>query len=109
MISHDLGVVFNVCDDIAVMYSGAIVELSQAQELFNSPKHPYTKALLASILPDIAHSISGQPPALTEIISGCKFHTRCKYKTAICAEKIPEISSVGEFHQVSCFNWQDIN
>ena len=109
LISHDLGVVFNVCDDIAVMYSGAIVEFAKAQELFNSPKHPYTKALLSSISPNIAHSISGQPPALTEIISGCKFHPRCKYKTAICAEKIPEISSVGEFHKVSCFNWQDIS
>ena len=109
LISHDLGVVFNVCDDIAVMYAGLIVEFASAEKMFKSPKHPYTRALLGAISQNNAHGISGQPPALTEIISGCKFNPRCKYKTDICAEKIPEFIDIGESHKISCFNWQKIN
>ncbi len=110
LISHDLGVVFNVCDDIAVMYAGSVVEKASKKELFSSPKHPYTKALLSS-LPDSEKNelktIEGQPPALTEIISGCKFSPRCKYKTKICAEKIPCLKEEGDNHLISCFNWKN--
>ena len=112
LITHDLGVVFNVCDSIAVMYAGSIVEFASKEKLFSSPKHPYTKALLDS-LPNSKKSnlqtIQGQPPALTEIISGCKFYPRCKYMSSFCSEKNPELISVDEKHKIACFNWGKIN
>lgn len=108
LITHDLGVVANVCDEVAVMYAGSIVEFSNTKNLFENPKHPYTKALLAA-LPSSDNkniqTITGQPPALTEIISGCKFHPRCSYKTDICLKKIPELVACEDFHKISCFNY----
>jgi len=107
LITHDLGVVYNVCDEIAVMYSGAIVEQANKDSLFQNPKHPYTKALLTT-LPSKEkkeiQTIQGQPPALTEIIEGCKFYPRCPYKTSICSEKIPELKEFEDSHIVACFN-----
>ena len=104
LITHDLGVVYNVCDEIAVMYSGNIVEQAQTQELFRNPKHPYTKTLLSS-LGEKRIVLNGQPPALTEIIDGCKFNPRCKNCTDICREKIPDIADIGDKHLISCFNY----
>lgn len=104
LITHDLGVVYNVCDEIAVMYSGNIVEHADAIELFKNPKHPYTKALLSS-LSDERIVLTGQPPALTEIIDGCKFNPRCKNCINMCTEKIPDITDIGNKHLVSCFNY----
>ncbi|MCQ2958054.1 MAG: ABC transporter ATP-binding protein [Candidatus Gastranaerophilales bacterium] len=112
LISHDLGVVYNVCDEIAVMYSGSIVEQAETTELFKNPKHPYTKALLSALPNNSNFSpeiIEGQPPSLTEIVEGCKFHTRCKYKTDICKTKIPNFENVGDNHKLACFNWNNIN
>ena len=112
LISHDLGVVFNVCDKVAVMYSGSIVEQASTKELFSHPKHPYTKALLSAINTDKASAtdiLDGQPPSLTDIIYGCKFHPRCKYKTSVCNEKIPNLEEIGDSHKLACFNFKDIN
>jgi len=112
MISHDLGVVFNTCDEIAVMYAGSIVEKASKDELFNNPKHPYTKALLSSIKATNTSdyiSIQGQPPAITDIIDGCKFNPRCKYATEECIKKAPELLEVGANHKISCFNWMNIS
>lgn len=112
MISHDLGVVYNVCDDIAVMYSGSIVEMASNEELFNNPKHPYTKALLSSINATNTKdyiSIQGQPPAITDIIDGCKFNPRCEYCTDECIKKAPELFEIGANHKISCFNWTNIS
>ena len=108
LISHDLGVVFNVCDKVAVMYSGSIIEQAPTEELFKYPKHPYTKALLSAINPDKSSDMDipeGQPPALNDIINGCKFHPRCKYKTPVCNEKIPNLEKIGDYHQIACFNF----
>jgi len=112
LISHDLGVVFNVCDKVMVMYSGSIVEQATTDELFKNPKHPYTKALLSAISQNTTQHtdiLKGQPPAITDIINGCKFHPRCKYKTDICSEKIPNLERIEDNHKVSCFNKQNIN
>ena len=107
LITHDLGVVFNICDEIAVMYSGNIIEKAATKELFKNPKHPYTIALLNS-LPSKDNEqkklLEGQPPAITEIINGCKFNPRCPYKTEVCTEKIPELLEFEDNHQVACFN-----
>ena len=103
LITHDLGVVYNVCDEIAVMYLGNIVEQAETTELFKNPKHPYTKALLSS-LGEERIVLKGQPPALTEIFDGCKFNPRCQNCTDICHEKIPDIIDIGNRHLVSCLN-----
>ena len=102
LITHDLGVVFNVCDSVAVMYSGSIVEQAKTDELFKNPLHPYTQALLSS-LGDARIVLNGQPPNITEIIDGCKFNPRCENCLDICCEKIPDMIDIGEKHLVSCW------
>ncbi len=92
LISHNLALVSQNSDDIAVMYAGHIVEQSKSKELFENPKHPYTKALLKS-LPTLStehlETIEGQPPSIREIFSLCPFESRCKEKLPVCEEKIP--------------------
>ena len=107
LITHDLGVVYNVCDKIAVMYSGNIVEQAETSELFVNPKHPYTQALLSS-LGENRIVLKGQPPAITELIDGCKFNPRCRYCTNICTEKKPELSEIKQKHYAACFNLSNV-
>jgi len=102
LITHDLGVIYNTCDRVAVMYSGNIVEEAKTIDLFNNPKHPYTRALLDAISLK-GPEIKGQPPSVTEIISGCNFHPRCKYADELCSKNIPELEICGDNHKVSCF------
>ena len=86
LITHDLGIVAQNADKIAVMYAGRVVEYAPVDELFNDPKHPYTKALLNVILDintDKVETIEGQPPSVTDNIKGCPFHPRCKYLSLI--------------------------
>ena len=97
LITHDLGIVAENADKIAVMYAGRIVEQAGVQELFKSPKHPYTKALLNVIL-DIntnsVETIDGQPPSITDDISGCPFHPRCAYCMEICTKNTPALKNI---------------
>ncbi len=99
LITHDLGIVAQNADKIAVMYAGRIVEYSGNKELFDNPKHPYTKALLNVILDintDEVQTIEGHPPSITDNISGCPFHPRCKECMEICAQKAPCLKSAGD-------------
>ena len=97
LITHDLGVVSQNADKVAVMYAGRIVEYSAIKNIFENPKHPYTKALLNVIL-DInstkVETIEGHPPSIEEIISGCPFHPRCKYCMEICIKEFPKTKNV---------------
>ena len=92
LITHDLGIVSQYADKIAVMYAGHIVEFATKEILFKNPKHPYTRALLKVIL-DInsthIETIEGQPPAITEKIAGCPFYPRCKNSMNICQKEYP--------------------
>lgn len=108
-ISHDLSVIKYICDRVAVMYLGEIVELAGVKDLFESPKHPYTKALLSSIpLPEPDRDLSGRIilkgdiPSPVNPPSGCKFHTRCPYAMEICGNTRPGTAKAGEGHFVSC-------
>lgn len=98
LITHDLGIVAQNADKIAVMYAGRIVEFACNSELFKSPKHPYTKALLNVIL-DIntehVKTIEGHPPSITDDISGCSFHPRCADCMEVCKKIDPQIKCVG--------------
>jgi len=110
MITHDMGVIAQIADDVAVMYLGKIVETGSVNEIFYNPKHPYTTALLKSI-PKIGgkkkkrlESIEGMVPSPYEIPTGCRFHTRCSsYMKGICDKKEPPTLEVSDGHKVSCF------
>jgi oligopeptide/dipeptide ABC transporter ATP-binding protein len=93
-VTHDLGIVAKMCDKVAVMYAGKIVEQSPVRELFSTPKHPYTKALLGSV-PKIGNkdplaAIPGQPPNLADLPPGCAFHPRCPAVLPRCAAEEPQ-------------------
>lgn len=94
LITHDLGVVAEVCDDVAVIYAGKIVEYGKKEELFDHPSHPYTIGLFGS-LPSMAigekrlHSIDGLPPDPTNLPQGCAFEPRCPYAGEMCRKEIP--------------------
>ena len=109
LITHDMGVVAESCDEVVVMYAGHVVEKADVFTLFASPKHPYTQGLLKSIprIDGISKStlgtIAGSVPSLREMPSGCRFRNRCQYQTEQCAESIPKLTSVGINHDVSCF------
>ena len=106
LISHDLGLVSENADKIAVMYAGSIVEYSDNNELFKTPKHPYTKALLNS-LPDIntktLDTIQGSPPSIKEQLIGCPFAPRCPYKMDICEKIKPQMTKTNDKSEVSCW------
>lgn len=116
-IAHDLGVLRHVSDRVAVMYLGRIVEIGEGDELFETPRHPYTRALLASTPaahPDQRNKdkfvVSGSPPDPANIPSGCGFRLRCPLATEICAQKRPELQTVSaRGHQVACHFGDDLN
>ena len=96
-ISHDFGLVYEAADNACVMYNGRIIEKSSVKELFNSPKHPYTKALIKT-LPDFnttnLETIQGQPPSVKDVFTGCPFEPRCKSRMNECTSIIPNFCKV---------------
>jgi peptide/nickel transport system ATP-binding protein/oligopeptide transport system ATP-binding protein len=107
LITHDLGVVAKVCDRVAVMYAGRIVEQGPASAIFADPRHPYTIGLAKSIprLDDPQAElvpIRGMPPSLAKLPSGCPFHPRCDHAMDVCKEVYPEERAIPEGHTVKC-------
>ena len=107
-ITHDLGVVADICDRVNVMYGGLIIEKGGINDIFDNPKHPYTWGLLDSV-PSVQKErkrlkpIEGQPPDLLKPPKGCPFYARCKFAMNICREKMPEFYEVSKKHKVSCW------
>lgn len=107
-VSHDLSVVKRMCEQVAIMYLGRIVEMGPTDEIFARPQHPYTRALLAAVprlepgsLNDIP-TLPGDPPSPTHVASGCTFRTRCSLAIEACADKRPPLQSVGDRHTAAC-------
>jgi oligopeptide transport system ATP-binding protein len=111
LITHNLGVVAELCDRAAVMYAGRIVEEAPVDELFGAPRHPYTRALLGS-LPSLGQrarrlqAIDGAPPSLIDLPMGCHFAPRCPIAAPICREVTPELEPTAPDHTVRCLAQQ---
>ncbi len=106
LITHDLALVSENTDDIAVMYAGRIVEKAPSNEFFSNPNHPYSKALLKSLPSNRGEkleTIQGQPPTLSQKIDGCKFNPRCQNCMNICTKEVPELINITENHSSACF------
>lgn len=107
-IAHDLSVVEHMCDRIAVMYVGNMMEIADSEELLANPRHPYTEALVSSVPPadpDIRLErilLEGDVPSPANPPSGCVFHPRCRYAKEICKQEIPQLQEVGTRHFVAC-------
>ncbi|CAI8012934.1 Dipeptide transport ATP-binding protein DppD [Geodia barretti] len=107
-ITHDFGIVAKMCDRVAVMYAGRIVEMGDVRDIFNNPSHPYTEALLSSV-PKLEedverlYSIEGQPPTLHDLPQGCPFAPRCQYVMDKCQETYPLRFDVSDSHYAACW------
>jgi len=113
LISHDLRVVRYLCDRVAVMYLGQIVEEAPREELFTNPRHPYTRVLLAASLTEeeqagdhaMVTRLRGEPPSPIDPPSGCRFHPRCPLAQDICATHVPPVAWPGDDHSATCHFW----
>ena len=107
LITHDLGIVAETCDRVGVMYAGNLCEVADIKDLFRSPRHPYTQALLSAV-PRLSQegalqSIEGSVPNLVTPPPGCRFHPRCLHAMAVCREKFPEMIEIGKNHLIACY------
>ena len=116
LITHDLGVIAEMADRVAVMYAGRVVEEATVKEIFAQPKHPYTKGLIASVpvlgeLKDELSTIPGSVPNLIDLPAGCRFAPRCKmreeYGLDICNHIEPDLKNLNDTHNVRCWLYQD--
>jgi len=113
-ITHDLSILYQIAERIMIMYAGSFVEIGPTEEIIKKPRHPYTKALIAS-LPQVGiqyqdrrlSGIKGTPPSLLNIGEGCRFRYRCPYRGGQC-EKTPVRERVNEEHYISCWRWREI-
>jgi oligopeptide/dipeptide ABC transporter ATP-binding protein len=114
MISHDLSMVRLMCDRIAIMYLGRIVEIGPTEDLFAAPKHPYTRALLAAA-PTLSRAgagrepmVPGEPPSAAAIPDGCRFRPRCRFAESACAASDPALESIAAARAVACLRWREV-
>jgi oligopeptide/dipeptide ABC transporter ATP-binding protein len=111
LISHDLRVVRYLCDRVAVMYLGQIVEVAPRDELFTNPRHPYTRVLLEASFAEqqgegeMVSRLKGEPPSPIDPPTGCRFHPRCPIAQHLCRTTVPQVASPGEEHLVTCHFW----
>jgi peptide/nickel transport system ATP-binding protein len=109
LITHDLGIVAEMADEVAVMYSGRVVERAPGAAIFDDPQHPYTLGLLGSI-PKIEEqrdrllAIEGAVPPPFDLPSGCRFHPRCVFADAVCSTQDPPLREINEMHRVACLH-----
>jgi peptide/nickel transport system ATP-binding protein len=114
-ITHDLGVIAELCDRVLVMYGGRVVEEASVGELFRAPRHPYTRGLLNAIPRldkpprEMLETIRGMVPSLHEFPVGCRFQNRCDYVDDICRQQVPVLEESVPQHRVRCFRDEALN
>jgi peptide/nickel transport system ATP-binding protein len=113
LITHDLGVIAETCDEVVVMYAGRVAERGSVYDIFENPKHPYTQGLLASI-PKLENerktrmkTIEGMVPGLLDLPSGCRFQNRCPLREDRCGEASPPEEEISTGHHVCCFRHRE--
>ena len=112
MITHDLGIVAEICDTVSIMYAGRIVEHGTLEDIFEATAHPYTEGLFGS-LPNIQNRtarlkpIPGLMPDPTNLPNGCPFHPRCKYATELCSQRLPKKTQLSDTHSVCCLAYEE--
>ena len=113
-ITHDLGVVAELCDEVVVMYAGRAVEQADVYTLFANPRHPYTHGLLGAIPrldgqpKQLLNTIRGQVPALNEMPAGCRFTNRCPHASERCSHEVPAVEQLAPHHGVACHHWKEL-
>lgn len=114
LITHDLSLVAEMCDKVAILYGGEIVEHGPASKIFHNPRHPYTLGLMQAV-PNLEgkkqklSSIPGSPPDLIKLSGGCRFAPRCKYATEICTKEEPKLEKVEQDHLSRCWHWEEVH
>ncbi|MDI9394886.1 MAG: ABC transporter ATP-binding protein [Euryarchaeota archaeon] len=103
LITHDLGVASELCNSIAVMYAGEIIEYAGIIELFKNPRHPYTRGFFGSLPNRGLKPMPGTCPSMINLPGGCKFHPRCPHASSRCEKEKPDMLKLGEKHYVRCF------
>jgi oligopeptide/dipeptide ABC transporter ATP-binding protein len=114
LITHNLGIVAELCEKVAIMYAGKIVEYGESVNIFKNPQHPYTKALINSIpridiVQDRLETIQGNVPSLIDLPKGCNFAPRCPYAAEECTKVEPELHDLGQGHLAACIRLNEIN
>ena len=114
MITHNLGIISELCEKVAVMYAGRIIEYGTVREVFHHPCHPYTKGLLGALpnlddSKDKLHAIPGTVANVQHLPSGCAFHPRCEHCTPKCSAEQPEMIRLNDDHFVACFAFESLN
>lgn len=114
LITHNLGIIAENCQRVAVMYGGYIVEMASVRTIFKDPRHPYTQALMAAIprldlTVDHLHTLPGSVPDLIDPPTGCRFHPRCSYAREKCKNEVPPLESWTSEHNVACHFHKEIN
>ena len=114
LITHDLGVIAETCEDVLVMYAGRVAEQGSAEDVFHRPAHPYTRGLLESI-PRLEYprksrlrTIEGMVPGLKDLPAGCRFNNRCPHRQDRCTSTAPPLEAVQASHRVSCHRWREL-
>jgi peptide/nickel transport system ATP-binding protein len=114
LITHDLSLVAEMCDQVAILYGGQIVEHGPASRIFHNPRHPYTLGLMQAV-PNLEgrkqklSSIPGSPPDLIKLSGGCRFAPRCKYATEVCLKEEPKLEKVEQDHLSRCWHWEEVH
>ncbi len=112
-ITHDMAVISEICDVVTVMYGGQIAETADVHDIFNNPRHPYTKGLIHSV-PGVKESVEefetipGTVPRLINPPTGCRFHPRCEYAQDICKKEKPNLEEIEKDHFVACYFWEEV-
>jgi oligopeptide/dipeptide ABC transporter ATP-binding protein len=113
-ITHDLGVVSEMCDAVVVLYAGQVIENAMTDELMNRPRHPYSHGLI-QCMPTLdsprgsLKAIVGSVPRAEQLPDGCRFHPRCEHVADVCRQRTPDLTPVARAHQVRCARWEQLD